>query len=79
MITHRADEEVINNTVKIFNESNGTNLTFKELFSTKVSKYGASSKSEGFAEMFAKVMNNDDDEITLIFKGVLDNKIRELR
>ena len=79
LTTHKADKEIIDNTVKIFNESNGTNLTFEEIFRDKVSKYGASSKSEGFAELFAKVMNNDNDEITTIFKGVLDNKIRELR
>lgn len=79
LATHKADTEIINDTVKIYNESNGSNLTFEEIFRNKVSKYGASSKSEGFAELFAKVMNNDDDEITLIFKGVLDNKIRELK
>ena len=79
LATHKADTEIINDTVKIYNESNGSSLTFEEIFRNKVSKYGASSKSEGFAELFAKVMNNDDDEITLIFKGVLDNKIRELR
>ena len=77
--THRADKEIINDTVKIYNQSNGTNLTFNEIFKEKVSIYGASSESEGFAELFAKVMNEDNDEITLIFKGVLDNKIKELR
>lgn len=79
LASHKADTEIINDTVKIYNESNSSSLTFEEIFRNKVSKYGASSKSEGFAELFAKVMNNDDDEITLIFKGVLDNKIRELR
>ena len=79
LASHSADTEIINDTVKIYNESNGSNLTYDEIFRNKVSKYGASSKSEGFAELFAKVMNNDNDEITTIFKGVLDNKIRELK
>ena len=66
----------INSEYKIILDSK---LLFDEIFRNKVSKYGASSKSEGFAELFAKVMNNDNDEITTIFKGVLDNKIRELK
>ncbi len=70
---------IVDDTVNDYIKITGADPRSYTITKEKISRYGSTSKSEAFAELFAKVMNNDQDDMTKIFKNKLDNKLKELK
>jgi hypothetical protein len=79
-IIHTNDwsKDVVKQTISKYEAVTGDSKGFYYITKEKVSQYGTTDYEEAFAELFAKTMNNDNDEITNIFKDLLDNKLEEL-
>jgi len=71
-------DKVIPAVVEEFKKAKQETKSKEEIIREQVSGYGSSDDAEAFAELFAKSMNNDKDEITTIFNKQLEKGIKEL-
>ena len=71
-------EKLLDDVLAEYSKVKNIDNNFSLIIRNNVSKYGATSKEEAFAELFAKVMNKDTDDLTKIFKNELDKTLKEI-
>jgi hypothetical protein len=73
-------KKIVHNTLLEYVKRTGDTDSFSIIKAKTISRYGSDPDKPGetFAELFSKVMNNDNGVITGIFQEILDNEIKEL-